>query len=315
MPLVYNTMSCHVVSCHVIPPAVYICRLGMPNGYVFYTKCKPPSRTATDILRPTRTARTLLGQPNRQSEKAAGRRPLRQRRQNPTSAGYRSFSTRSTLRLGWCTPRGTKSLTPSTLALWPKSRWGLGRRDGGRESARVGSYFSSCAPVYSLIVLVFRLRSFAKTTHGCTIIRPDLADDKLYVSDRRRLFQLKNMSMSHDMCKYSRYHHRPYILSNSMVMGQVLMPKKYSITPAQLRSSSSSRNPRHSSARTLVQPHASCLPGFFFTPTRKVVILGQDPYHQPGQAHGLAFSVMKGVPQPPSLRNMVKEAVVSASRD
>lgn len=43
----------------------------------------------------------------------------------------------------------------------------------------------------------------------------------------------------------------------------------------------------------------------------QVVILGQDPYHQPGQAHGLAFSVMKGVTQPPSLRNMVKEAVVS----
>lgn len=43
----------------------------------------------------------------------------------------------------------------------------------------------------------------------------------------------------------------------------------------------------------------------------QVVILGQDPYHQPGQAHGLAFSVMKGVPQPPSLRNMIKEAVVS----
>ncbi|CAM9253998.1 unnamed protein product [Ectocarpus sp. 4 AP-2014] len=41
----------------------------------------------------------------------------------------------------------------------------------------------------------------------------------------------------------------------------------------------------------------------------KVVILGQDPYHQPGQAHGLAFSVMKGVMQPPSLRNMIKEAV------
>ncbi|CAM9566312.1 unnamed protein product, partial [Discosporangium mesarthrocarpum] len=40
----------------------------------------------------------------------------------------------------------------------------------------------------------------------------------------------------------------------------------------------------------------------------KVVILGQDPYHGPGQAHGLAFSVPPGVPQPPSLRNMVKEA-------
>ena len=40
----------------------------------------------------------------------------------------------------------------------------------------------------------------------------------------------------------------------------------------------------------------------------RVVILGQDPYHGPGQAHGLAFSVREGVPQPPSLRNMVKEA-------
>lgn len=39
----------------------------------------------------------------------------------------------------------------------------------------------------------------------------------------------------------------------------------------------------------------------------KVVILGQDPYHGPGQAHGLAFSVQKGIPQPPSLQNIFKE--------
>ena len=39
----------------------------------------------------------------------------------------------------------------------------------------------------------------------------------------------------------------------------------------------------------------------------KVVILGQDPYHEPGQAHGLAFSVKKGVRIPPSLLNMYKE--------
>ena len=39
----------------------------------------------------------------------------------------------------------------------------------------------------------------------------------------------------------------------------------------------------------------------------KVVILGQDPYHEPGQAHGLAFSVKKGVKIPPSLMNMYKE--------
>jgi len=39
----------------------------------------------------------------------------------------------------------------------------------------------------------------------------------------------------------------------------------------------------------------------------KVVILGQDPYHGPGQAHGLAFSVRPGVPFPPSLSNIFKE--------
>lgn len=39
----------------------------------------------------------------------------------------------------------------------------------------------------------------------------------------------------------------------------------------------------------------------------RVVILGQDPYHGPGQAHGLAFSVPEGVKPPPSLRNIFKE--------
>lgn len=39
----------------------------------------------------------------------------------------------------------------------------------------------------------------------------------------------------------------------------------------------------------------------------KVVILGQDPYHGPNQAHGLSFSVQKGVPLPPSLRNIYHE--------
>ena len=39
----------------------------------------------------------------------------------------------------------------------------------------------------------------------------------------------------------------------------------------------------------------------------KVVILGQDPYHGPGQAHGLCFSVLPGVPVPPSLANIFKE--------
>lgn len=39
----------------------------------------------------------------------------------------------------------------------------------------------------------------------------------------------------------------------------------------------------------------------------KAVILGQDPYHEPGQAHGLCFSVQKGCPIPPSLQNIYKE--------
>lgn len=39
----------------------------------------------------------------------------------------------------------------------------------------------------------------------------------------------------------------------------------------------------------------------------KAVIIGQDPYHEPGQAHGLAFSVQKGTPIPPSLQNIYKE--------
>lgn len=39
----------------------------------------------------------------------------------------------------------------------------------------------------------------------------------------------------------------------------------------------------------------------------KAVILGQDPYHEPGQAHGMSFSVMKGVKQPPSLVNIFRE--------
>ena len=39
----------------------------------------------------------------------------------------------------------------------------------------------------------------------------------------------------------------------------------------------------------------------------KVVILGQDPYHGPGQAHGLSFSVQEGIPNPPSLKNIFIE--------
>lgn len=47
----------------------------------------------------------------------------------------------------------------------------------------------------------------------------------------------------------------------------------------------------------------------------KVVIIGQDPYHGPGQAHGLCFSVKEGVQFPPSLRNIFKELYTDVGKE
>ncbi|MDT0501227.1 MULTISPECIES: uracil-DNA glycosylase [unclassified Halomonas] len=63
-------------------------------------------------------------------------------------------------------------------------------------------------------------------------------------------------------------------------------------------------------ARKVIYPHSSeWFRAFELTPLErvKVVILGQDPYHGPGQAHGLCFSVKPGVRTPPSLVNIYKE--------
>jgi len=63
-------------------------------------------------------------------------------------------------------------------------------------------------------------------------------------------------------------------------------------------------------ARTTVYPpHDEVFAALHLTPFAevKVVILGQDPYHGAGQAHGLCFSVRDGVPRPPSLVNIFKE--------
>lgn len=63
-------------------------------------------------------------------------------------------------------------------------------------------------------------------------------------------------------------------------------------------------------AQKLIYPHSSnWFHALETTPLDqvKVVILGQDPYHQPGQAHGLCFSVLPGIKTPPSLVNMYKE--------
>jgi uracil-DNA glycosylase len=56
-------------------------------------------------------------------------------------------------------------------------------------------------------------------------------------------------------------------------------------------------------------PGAEMFAAFDHTPFDRVrvVVLGQDPYHGPGQAHGLCFSVRRGTPPPPSLQNIMKE--------
>lgn len=61
--------------------------------------------------------------------------------------------------------------------------------------------------------------------------------------------------------------------------------------------------------KTIYPPGGQIFNAFALTPFDKVkvVILGQDPYHGPNQAHGLSFSVPDGVPAPPSLKNIYKE--------
>lgn len=60
---------------------------------------------------------------------------------------------------------------------------------------------------------------------------------------------------------------------------------------------------------TIYPPGKKIFAAFDHTPPNnvKVVIIGQDPYHGPGQAHGLCFSVNEGIKHPPSLRNIFKE--------
>lgn len=66
---------------------------------------------------------------------------------------------------------------------------------------------------------------------------------------------------------------------------------------------------RKAAGARIYPPGPQIFAAFDATPFDKVevVILGQDPYHGPGQAHGLCFSVLPGVPVPPSLDNMFKE--------
>ena len=66
---------------------------------------------------------------------------------------------------------------------------------------------------------------------------------------------------------------------------------------------------RKAAGVAIYPPGADIFAAFDATPFEavKIVILGQDPYHGPGQAHGLCFSVRPGVPVPPSLDNIYKE--------
>ncbi len=61
--------------------------------------------------------------------------------------------------------------------------------------------------------------------------------------------------------------------------------------------------------KKIFPPGSQIFRAFELTPVQqlKVVILGQDPYHGPGQAHGLSFSVPRNMPAPPSLKNIFKE--------
>jgi uracil-DNA glycosylase len=61
--------------------------------------------------------------------------------------------------------------------------------------------------------------------------------------------------------------------------------------------------------KMIYPPGKQIFSAFEYTPYAnvKVVIIGQDPYHNPGQAHGLSFSVPDGFPAPPSLMNIFKE--------
>ncbi len=76
-------------------------------------------------------------------------------------------------------------------------------------------------------------------------------------------------------------------------------------------------NQERQAGKTIYPPKERTFEAFRLTPleSTKVVILGQDPYHAPGQAHGLSFSVQDGVRHPPSLGNIFKELYSDLGRE
>ncbi len=81
------------------------------------------------------------------------------------------------------------------------------------------------------------------------------------------------------------------------------------LTPPKARALEAFLAAEEAAGKTIYPPRGMRLAALALTPLAavKVVILGQDPYHGPGQAHGLSFSVPDGVRVPPSLRNIFQE--------
>lgn len=99
------------------------------------------------------------------------------------------------------------------------------------------------------------------------------------------------------------------------ILARVKMPEDWKLALADELTSQNMENLReflrqeYSAGKTIYPKGSQMFNAFNLTPLSevKVVILGQDPYHGPGQAMGLSFSVPKIIPKPPSLNNILKE--------
>ena len=99
------------------------------------------------------------------------------------------------------------------------------------------------------------------------------------------------------------------------ILARVKMPEDWKLALADELTSQNMDNLRdflrqeYSAGKTIYPKGSQMFNAFNLTPLSevKVVILGQDPYHGPGQAMGLSFSVPKIIPKPPSLNNILKE--------
>ena len=99
------------------------------------------------------------------------------------------------------------------------------------------------------------------------------------------------------------------------ILARVKMPEDWKLALADELTSQNMDNLReflrqeYSAGKTIYPKGSQMFNAFNLTPLSevKVVILGQDPYHGPGQAMGLSFSVPKIIPKPPSLNNLLKE--------